>query len=53
MDNELKVKYVDFKSKYKVIPIEMIVEGNKIKYNRAKKKAEDIELTRDYVGEER
>lgn len=50
MSKELKVKYENFKSKYKVIPSEMELEGEKIKYSRAKKKAKDKEITKDYIG---
>lgn len=50
MSKEVKVVYENFKSKYKVVPAELIVEGDKLKYNRAKKRAKDIELTRDYIG---
>ena len=50
MSKEAKVKFENFRTKYKVVPAELIVEKEKIKYNRAKKRAEDIELTRDYIG---
>lgn len=50
MSKEVKVVYENFKSKYKVVLAELIVEGDKLKYNRAKKRAKDIELTRDYIG---
>ena len=50
MSKEVKVKFENFRTKYKVVPAELIVEKEKIKYNRAKKRAEDIELTRDYIG---
>ena len=50
MSKEVKVKFENFRTKYKVVPAELIVEKDKIKYNRAKKRAEDIELTRDYIG---
>lgn len=40
MSKELKVVYEDIKTKYKVIPVEMVVEKDKIKYERAKKKRE-------------
>lgn len=50
MSKELKVTYEEIKSKYKIIPIEMVVEKDKIKYKRAKKKAEDRKLTKDYIG---
>ena len=50
MSKEVKVVYENFRSKYTVVPAELIVEKDKIKYNRAKKRAEDIELTRDYIG---
>ena len=47
MSKELKVVYRDFKVKYSVIPNEIVLQP---KYNRAKKKADDIKLTRDYIG---
>ena len=50
MSKEVKVVYENFRTKYKVVPAELIVEKEKIKYNRAKKRAKDIELTRDYIG---
>ena len=43
MSKELKVVYRDFKVKYSVIPNEIILQP---KYNRAKKKADDIKLLR-------
>lgn len=46
MSKELKVVYRNFKAKYSVIPNEIILQP---KYNRAKKKADDIKLTRDYI----
>lgn len=53
MSKELKVKYENFKSKYKVIPEELIVESEKTKYNRAKKKEQTRKLAKDYLGEDR
>lgn len=50
MNKELKVKREDFKSKIKVIPTEMVAEGNKLIYKRSKKKEEDKRLTRGYIG---
>ena len=47
MSKELKVVYRDFKVKYSVIPNEIVLQP---KYNRAKKKADDIKLTRNYIG---
>ena len=47
MSKELKVVYRDFKAKYSVIPNEIILQP---KYNRAKKKADDKKLTRNYMG---
>lgn len=47
MSKELKVVYRNFKAKYSVIPNEIIL---KPKYSRAKKKANDIKLTKNYIG---
>ena len=47
MSKELKVVYRNFKVKYSVIPNEIILQP---KYSRAKKKADDIKLTRNYIG---
>ena len=47
MSKELKVVYRDFKVKYSVKPNEIVLQP---KYSRAKKKADDIKLTRDYIG---
>lgn len=47
MSKEIKVVYRDFKVKYSVIPNEIILQP---KYSRAKKKADDIKLTRNYIG---
>ena len=53
MSKELKVVYEDIKTKYKVMPAEMVVEKDKGKYKRAKKKEKDRELAKDYLGSER
>lgn len=53
MSKELKVVYENIKTKYKVIPVEMVIEKDKIKYKRAKKKEKDRELAKDYLGSER
>ena len=47
MSKELKVVYRNFKVKYSVIPNEIILQP---KYSRAKKKVDDIKLTRNYIG---
>ena len=47
MSKELKVVYRNFKVKYSVIPYEIVLQP---KYSRAKKKEDDIKLTRDYIG---
>ena len=47
MSKELKVVYRNFKVKYSVIHNEIVLQP---KYSRAKKKADDIKLTRDYIG---
>ena len=47
MSKEVRVVYEDFKVKYKIVPYKVEI---KPKYKRAKKKVEDIKLTRDYIG---
>ncbi len=49
MDKELKVVYKSFKSNIRILPIEMRVEGNKLKYYRAKKKENDRKRVKDYI----
>lgn len=53
MDKELKVVYKSFKSNIRILPIEMRVEGDKLKYYRAKKKESDRKKIKDYIENNR